>query len=468
MALQQRRILYPDGGMRLLLLAFSFVAALSAAGRPNLILIMADDMGFETLSPYGGTSYETPVFDRLAREGVRFTHVYSQPICTPSRNKMMTGRANRRNYISFGTLLRGETTFAHVLGKAGYKTGVVGKWQLTGDHPNWTTRGKGATPEQAGFDEYCLWAYRHNMTAKQTARYASESGFKGKTSRFWAPAVRINGEYRPTSRDDYGPDVYSDYALDFIERHQDERFFLYYPMALTHSPFVATPHSTEINDKTKFKSDDRYFKDMVEYTDYLVGRIVDKVDQLGLAEDTLILFTGDNGSGRGLKSMLGDRVVIGGKGTPKDSGNHVALLVRWKGAAPAGEVNDDLLDFSDFLPTLAEAADAPLPSNVEIDGRSFLTQIFGETGAPREYILMDYDRDPDKPTGPFPPVRFARTKRFKLYSDGRFFDIPQDWEEERPIAQGSAGVLGERIRKKLAAALAKVPTWKKPDGTQHP
>ena len=307
---------------------------------------MADDMGFETLSPYGGTSYQTPVFDRMAREGTRFTHVYSQPICTPSRNKIMTGRSNRRNYVSFGTLLREETTFAHLLAKAGYETGVAGKWQLTGDHPGWITKGSGSTPEQAGFDEYCLWAYRHNMSAAQNKRYTAESGVEGRTSRYWAPAVRIDGEYRPTSRDDYGPDIYTAWALDFIERHRDQRFFLYYPMTLTHSPFVATPHSEEISERTKFKSDDRYFGDMIEYTDHLVGRVLDKVDELGLAEDTLILFTGDNGSGRGLESMMGDRVVIGGKGTPKDSGNHVALLARWKGVTTPGGVNDDLIDFS--------------------------------------------------------------------------------------------------------------------------
>lgn len=454
--------------MRLVFAALACAAALTAAGRPNLIVIMADDMGFETLSPYGGTSYKTPVFERMAREGMRFTHAYSQPICTPSRNKIMTGRGNRRNYVSFGTLLREEKTFAHVLKAAGYATGLVGKWQLDGAHPGWITRGRGTTPDQAGFDEHCLWAYDHNLSPEEQKRYASESGVTGRTSRFWAPAILVDGKYRPTSRDDYGPDIYNRWALDFIERRKDERFFLYYPMTLTHSPFVATPHSAQINDRTKFKSDDRFFGDMVEYTDFLVGKVVDKIAELGLEEDTLILFTGDNGSGRGLRSMLGDRVVVGGKGTPKDSGNHVGLFAMWKGVVTPGAVNDDLIDFSDFLPTLAEAADAPLPENVEIDGRSFLTQIRGEAGEPRPYLLMDYDRDPDKSEDRFPPVRFARTKRYKLYADGRFYDVPHDREEEHPIPKGQAGDLGESIRAELERALTEIPSWKKPDGTVYP
>ena len=450
------------------LLALLCLAPAAAANRPNVILIMADDMGFETLNPYGGVSYQTPALSKLAAEGTRFTHVYSQPICTPSRNKIMTGRANRRNYISFGTLLREETTFAHLLKDAGYVTGVVGKWQLTGDHPGWATRGRGSTPEQAGFDEYALWAYRHNMTAAENERYVRESGVEGRTSRYWAPAIRINGEYQATSRDVYGPDVFAEYALDFIERHKDERFLLYYPMVLTHDPFQPTPSSRDRSDQTKFGDDQRFFGDMVAYTDRIVGRIVEQVDRLGLAENTLILFTQDNGTQRGVASKLMDRTVMGGKGSPKDSGNHVALVARWAGVTTPGGVSDDLVDFSDFLPTLVEAADAKLPEDVVLDGRSFLRQIRGEEGDPRSFILMDYDRDADRPKGRFPSVRFARTKRYKLYSDGRFYDVPHDWEEERPIPEGEAGELGEAIRKKLTAELAKVPAWRKPDGTQHP
>jgi len=445
--------------VRLALSLFALTALAAAQEKPNLVVIMADDIGLECYTPYGGESYRTPAAERLAREGVRFTHCYSQPVCTPSRNKIMTGRGNRRNYVGFGTLLRTEITFAHMLRDAGYKTAVAGKWQLTGAHPGWITNGRGSTPEQAGFDEHALWAYQHNLTPQQFARYQQQSGLKGKTSRFWAPAVLRNGELVPTDRETYGPDLYSDFALDFIERHRDQPFFLYYPMVLTHSPFVVTPHSSEITDQNKFKSDKRHFGDMVEYMDFLIGRLVDKLDELGLSESTLVLVTGDNGTMRGVESIRNGRPVMGMKAHPVDAGTHVALFARWLGKTPGGEVNADLIDFSDFLPTLAEAAGAPLPDR-PIDGRSFLPQILGARGDPRDFILMDYDKDPDSQEKQFAPVRFARTQRYKLYSDGRFYDVPYDQEELRPIPPGRAGTLAEQIRARLQAAIESVPTWR--------
>ena len=421
---------------------------------------MADDIGLECYSPYGGESYRTPAAERLASEGVRFTHCYSQPVCTPSRNKIMTGRGNRRNYVGFGTLLNTETTFAHMLKAAGYQTAVAGKWQLTGANPAWKTHGRGSTPQQAGFDEYSLWAYEHNLTSDQFARYESQSGLKGKTSRFWAPAVLQNGKLLPSGRDAYGPDRYSNFALDFIERNQHEPFFLYYPMTLTHSPFVPTPHSKSATDAEKFRSDKKHFGDMVEYMDFLIGRLLDKLDELGLSENTLLLVTGDNGTMRGVESRRNGKTVMGMKAHPVDAGTHVALFARWLGKSPGWEVNDDLIDFSDFLPTIADAAGAQVP-RVPIDGRSFLPQILGAHGDPRQFIVMDYDKDPDMEEKQFAPVRFARTKRYKLYSDGRFFDIPYDVEELRSIPPGRAGVLGEEIRLKLEKALASVPAWRK-------
>lgn len=444
------------------LLAFIALAGFvsTAQARPNIVLIMADDIGLECYTPYGGESYQTPTAERLATEGVRFTHCYSQPVCTPSRNKIMTGRGNRRNYIGFGTLLNTEVTFGHMMQAAGYKTAVAGKWQLTGANPAWKTNGRGSTPEQAGFDEYSLWAYEHNLTPEQFERYQSESGLRGKTSRFWAPAVLQNGKLLPTDRDTYGPDLYSDFALDFIERNQDESFFLYYPMTLTHSPFVATPHSGSVADTQKFRSDRKHFGGMVEYMDFLIGRLVDKLDELGLSENTLVLVTGDNGTMRGVESRRNGKIVMGMKAHPVDAGTHVALFARWLGKTPGGEVNDDLIDFSDFLPTIADAAAATRPKR-PLDGRSFLPQILGAQGNPREFILMDYDKDPDMDRKQFAPVRFARTQRYKLYSDGRFFDIPYDREELRAIPPGRAGALGEQIRARLEEVLTSVPTWRK-------
>ncbi|MCY4595828.1 MAG: sulfatase-like hydrolase/transferase [Bryobacterales bacterium] len=441
---------------RLILLA---LAVLPLSATPNVVLIMADDMGYECISANGGTSYATPVFERVAHEGMRFSNCYSQPVCTPSRIKIMTGKYNWRNYRRFGRLEKGQTTFAHLMRQAGYVTGLTGKWQLWGG-PETPQQPSGTTPDEAGFDEHMYWAYKFELSADEIARYGSVGppGDRA-TSRFWHPGILKNNKYVHTTMDDYGPDMFSDFALDFIERHKAEPFFLYYPMVLTHSPFVATPHSETVTEKTKFKSNPAYFADMVSYTDYLVGRLLEHIDQLGIAENTLVLFTGDNGTHRSLESKLGTRLVRGGKAFPEDAGTHVPLFARWTGQVPAGLVNDDLIEFSDFFATLVDLVDRPMPAGDLLDGRSFLPQLLGGTGNPRDWIFVHYDRDPFLDEVPFPRVRFARTKRFKLYDDGRFYDVPHDWDEERPLDPSIAPAGAATIRTMLQEALDLMPAW---------
>ena len=377
--------------------------------QPNVILILADDMGYEIISSNGGTSYQTPNIDRLARDGMRFTHVYAQPMCTPSRVKLMTGKYNWRNYRRFGRLEQGQYTFAHLMRDAGYATGMTGKWQL------WTTKGTlvappGTRPPEAGFDEYMHWAYETELSYADKARYDAVRyetfGHLStkKTSRYWHPAIIRNGQYVHTSPDDYGPDLFSDFALDFIKRHKDEPFFLYYPMVLPHSPWVPTPSDTITNEK-KFEKNEKNFAEMVAYADYLVGRLVKTLDDLGIGDETLLLFTGDNGTASRIESRFGQRVIRGGKGTTKDAGTHVPLFARWTGQVPADRVSDDLIEFSDFFVTLSDLTGRPLPEAEVFDGRSFLPQLRGEAGDPRESIFVHYDKDVDG--GPQPVVLVA-------------------------------------------------------------
>ena len=164
------------------------------ARRPNVVLIMADDLGYECLGCYGGTSYKTPRLDELARTGIRFDHAYSQPLCTPTRLQLMTGQYNFRNWQAFGVLPPDETTFGHMMRAAGYKTCIAGKWQLYSYNPpdfepEW--RGKGMRAEDAGFDEYFLWHAEH--TEDKGSRYAD-------------PKILDNGEYLQDTAGKYGPD----------------------------------------------------------------------------------------------------------------------------------------------------------------------------------------------------------------------------------------------------------------------
>ena len=394
---------------QILLLACCLLGAdvLAKDAPTNIILILADDLGYETLGAYGGTSYKTPALDKLAANGVRFDKCFVQPLCTPTRVQLMTGIYNVRNYINFGNMDRQATTFGNLFQQAGYGTCIAGKWQLGRDP---------GLPKKFGFDEYCLWQH-----LRRPERYKN-------------PGLEINGFPYDWTNGAYGPDLVSNYALDFIRRKKDGPFFLYYPMMLTHAPDVPTPDSPDYNEKTNrpAKGPDGvnvHFADMVAYMDKLVGKLLARLDELGLRENTLVLFVGDNGTGLGVASRLGGRTVIGGKGLTTDAGMHVPLIASWPAKMRGGRACSDLVDSTDFLPTICEAARIPVPTGLQIDGRSFLPQIRGEKGRPREWIYSWYSRE-----GVLAQAReCAFTARFKLYRSGEFFDLIQDPEEKKPL-----------------------------------
>jgi len=379
--------------------------------RPNIILIMADDFGYEGLGCNGGQSYSTPEIDKLAETGIRFENCYSQPLCTPSRVQIMTGRYNFRNYIMFGYLHPGEVTFGNVLKEAGYATCIAGKWQL----------GNGIeSPFHNGFDEYCLWQI-----------YALEAGKDARGPRYADPKVYVNGTVAENTRGKYGPDLFVDFINEFIRQNKDNPFFVYYPMVLTHDPFYPTPDSKEW-EEDRYKKDKKFFKDMVEYMDKSVGCIVANLEELGLRENSLIIFTGDNGSPKQIKSKWNDDWIQGGKSHTTDAGTHVPLIVNWPGTIQHGLVSDDLIDFSDFFPTLVEIGMADIPENLIIDGRSFYSQLKGEEGIPREWVYVYYW---GRGRNVFNTREFARDKRYKLYDDGKFYDTENDPLEQNPLTE---------------------------------
>jgi len=398
------------------------LGAQAARRKANIVLIMADDLGYECLGCNGGTSYQTPNLDALAKTGTRFEHCYCTPLCSPSRVEIMTGRYGFRNYRGWGVLDPREKTFGHVLREAGYATCVSGKWQLCHFHKPENAN----HPKRAGFDEHCVWTWQ----------------YKGKRpSRYWDPFIWQNGKLRDDLKGKYGPDVHCDFIIDFIERNKSRPFLAYYSTNLVHAPFVRTPDSKE-RKRGKGKRGS-YYADMVAYLDKCVGRVVKTLDRLGLRENTLILFTADNGTPRGIRSRMGDVVVPGGKGSMADTGTHVPLVANWQGTMPAGRVRDDLIDFSDFLPTLAELAGAPLPKGVRIDGRSFLPQLRGEAGKPREWVYIQHGRK-----------RAVRDKRWKLHHGGQLFDMAADPFEKSPIKPGEGSEEAAAARKRLQAVLA--------------
>jgi arylsulfatase A len=329
-------------------------------------------------------------------------------------------------------------------------------------HPKGTENNYYYNPENLSERYNCVEADRPHMT-----------------SRYWNPCIWRNGKLLKTTFDDFGPDICTDFLTDFIDRHRTEPFFIYYPMILTHGPNVSTPDTEGVEKMTpgqKLKNNNKYFKDMVEYADKLVGRILDKLETLGLRDNTIIMFTGDNGTMHGMETETEDGTVVGGKGSTSNAGTHVPLIASWRGTGVTGKTCDDLVDFTDFLMTIAHAGGATLPtvkfdgSAVELDGHSFLPQICGEKGNPRKYIVGNrewvfchWDKNPNSPmpNPKFPRARFARNKRFKLYDNGRLYDVENDELEQTIIPGNPEKSEAELARKELQKVLDSM--YMKPD-----
>ena len=404
------------------LLGLMTFVAFAADRPPNIILILADDFGYECVGADGGTSYRTPVLDQLAATGIRFEHCYVQPLCTPTRVQLMTGIYNVRNYITFGEMDPRSKTFANALQAAGYATCITGKWQLGRDP---------GLPKAFGFDEACLWQH-----LRRPPRYAN-------------PGLEINGVPKDYTNGEYGPDLVNAYALDFITRHREKPFFLYYPMMLTHDPYQPTPDGADYDPKAlgeKVHRDRKHFADMTAYMDKLVGKVVARVDALGLRERTLILFVGDNGTGRGVPSQMGRRTVVGAKGSTTAAGMRVPFIASWPGKIPSGKVSGDLVDSTDFFPTICAAAGVPPPAG--LDGQSFFPQLCGQRGQPREWLYCWYSPRRE------PPEEFAFNQRFQLRRDGNLFEFGYD-ASKAPIDPVRLDTADSGVVKRLQAALDK-------------
>jgi len=387
-------------------------------------------VGVEAFGSYGGTSYSTPRLDALAAGGVRFDHAYSQPLCTPSRVKLLTGKGNLRNYTHFSILDPRERTFADMAREAGYATGVFGKWQLFGAEHYKEWAGRGTHPRDAGFDRWALWQV------------------ETLGSRYWSPRIDVDGEVIDFP-ERFGTDVFCDALLEFAAQSGDQPFLAYFPMALVHSPFVKTPDSVE-GEQTKQER----FADMMAYMDVSVGRLEDGLAELGALENTLFLFVGDNGTDNAIRSMQNGREIRGGKAYSNDAGTHVPMIASWPGTIEPGTC-DDLVDLSDFWPTFSEALG--VRAEDDLDGRSFLPQLLGKPGQPRDVLTL-YSNPRPPGTKRNPRVRFARDKRYKLYDDGRFFDTHADPDEGLPLEHNQVTRVLREVRAGLQRALDAMPS----------
>jgi len=393
-----------------------------AADRPNIVFILADDYGLDGVGCYGSDRHKgrTPNIDALAAGGIRFERCYSTPLCGPTRCQIMTGRYPFRtggltNPTAGQPMAKDEYPLARVLKEAGYDTCQVGKW-----------RQMGATPADWGFDEYIT-----DPTA---------GGW------YWQKSYTKNGRLVELDKEIYYPDVTHDFAVDFLRRHAPtssapvKPFFLYYASHLVHGPILRTPDS-----KPDEKDPATLYNDNIAYLDKQVGALAAEIDRLHLRENTLIVFSTDNGTVGQPTSTIGGRTISGQKGTMLEGGARVPLIANWKGVTPTGRAIKDLIDFSDLLPTFAEVAGAKLPQGVTIDGRSFAPQLRGKKGDPRQWIFVQLGRN-----------WYVRDDGWKLNQAGELFDMKDSPFVEKPMPADSTDELAVAARKRLQAVLDKL------------
>ena len=407
--------------------ACSGSAHAAGAAKPNIIFILADDLGIDGVSCYGADAHKTPHIDRLAASGTRFETCYAAPLCGPSRCLLMTGRyAFRTGGITNGSwrkdgpgaLSKDEWSIARVLKQSGYVTGESGKWRQVGE-----------TPRNWGFDEYCT-----DPTA---------GGW------YWQGSYEKNGE-QVSAPGSYNPDVIQKFSIDFITRHKDQPFFLYYAMHLVHKPTLHTPDSPP-----DAKDGPGLYDGNITYMDKQVGAIVAEVEKLGLREKTLIIFSGDNGTAVGYPSPVHGRMVNGAKASMWEGGSRVPYIASWPGVTPAGKVSKDMVSFADQLPTFAELGGARLPDGVKCDGISHAAQLRGEPGKPRDWAYVQLGAK-----------WFVREAGWKMNESGELFDMSDAPFVEKAITTDADSEVSKAARARLTAVLATLdPASGKTDGS---
>lgn len=359
----------------LLLVATPNVLCAADPSKPNIIFILADDLGIGCVSAYGADHFKTPNIDALAQSGMRFEHCYASPLCGPTRALIMTGRYAFRTGMTTnktGPLLRPgkEIMMPSVLKPAGYVTAQCGKWaQLPLQPSDW------------GFDEYLR--------------------FEG-SGKYWnyqmgARNYTLNGQEIRLKNGEYLPDRMQNFVVDFITRHKDQPFYVYYAMSHVHERILPTPDSAP-GTRDIFK----LYQDNVSYMDKLVGKLVGELDRLNLRDNTIIVFVGDNGTAVQFYQQCtvdGGKNLSGHKATMLECGALVPCMVSWPGHVPANAVTQGLINICDFYPTLGKIAGAPMPQGVTIDGQDFSSQMLGQSQTwPRDWIFVMlgrnwYDRD---------------------------------------------------------------------------
>jgi len=386
--------------------------------KPNILFILLDDLGKEWISAYGAEDIKTPNIDELALTGMRFENAYSMPQCTPSRITLLTGQYPWRNgwvnHYDVPRLGHGgrydpmlNPSFGKMLRDEGYVTCIAGKWQIN------DFRLEPEATVNAGFDEYCMWTGGENGSPSKEPSQL----------RYWDPYIHTK-EGSKTYKGQFGEDIFSDFIIDFMKKNKEKPMMIYYPMCLPHGPLTTTPAKKNVPKEEQHKA-------MVRYTDIILEKLINALEELKIRDNTIIIWTTDNGTGINQIGRMNGRLVRGGKAYLTENGINAPFIVNCPGIVPEGVVSHELVDFADILPTFCELAGAKMDPNYIYDGHSFASHILGkstETG--RDWIMALGGRFAmlinDRITSAHIfRDRVIRDKNFKVYVDtvGQVYEI---------------------------------------------
>jgi arylsulfatase A-like enzyme len=376
-----------------------FGASVHAKEKPNVIFIMADDVGYEALGCYGGESYSTTHLDALAKSGMQAMHCYSMPVCHPTRVAFLSGKYPRRvgspKWGTFPVELE-KQTMAHMMKAAGYMTVVTGKWQLAflKDDPR--------QPHRMGFDEYCVFGWHEGP-------------------RYHEPMIYQNGVVNRDAKKEFGPNVYREYLESFISKSvkKEKPFFAFYSMSLCHDVTDDLSQPVPVSPSGKYLT----YSEMVSEMDRQIGLLVRYLEKSGLRDNTMLVFTTDNGTPTQVISYPeGDKLIRspvfskyngksiqGGKGKLDDTGTRVPLIVSWPSVIAPGSRTDAMIDMTDFFATSVELS--KVKSIYAIDGLSFMPALLGKESQ-RTWAYSERK-------GRW----WVRDQYFKLYDDGKFVEV---------------------------------------------
>jgi len=344
---------------------------------PNILLIVADDLGYEKLGCYGNIDDITPNLDEMARKGTLFTRAYTSPVCTPSRMSIYTGtyaprhkyntvlpvHLGRKDFVDF----KRRTTYAQLLKNEGYLTAVTGKWQLAAleFYPQHC--------QDAGFDSWFVWQIWHNNE---------------KTTRHWNATYNHDGQIRKDIDARFGPDVMTEYVINHMKqaKKSNKPFCIQHNMVLPHIPIIQTPGDKNLGREGSLDN-------MINYMDAQIGILLDSLHAMNLSSKTLVIFAGDNGTDTEELRHTRSGIVTGGKGLLNDGGTHVPFIAYWPGKVKANKKADDLIDFADIFPTFCELAGITIPEDLSIDGISFSDPLLGRGAGQRKWITAGYRDD---------------------------------------------------------------------------